>query len=355
MTGVPPVGRLQAPSATTEAPRSGAAGAVCSETAAAAGVVTAAGPGAGASAGAGSVCAVAGTGAGAAAVDGGADLVAEVSTVRQKSGSVDANGRPAGVASPINGAGVVGILVTHQDSPPGVTPPAATNSAGASRVNYTSDPWGEAKRVIGDRRVTLGPTASQQWLEAPDHLAMVLARYRAAAALIGDSPVVAEFGSGEGSGARILAKGRARYVGIDGDGTAVSLARETFGNERVAFAERDLTTPGVFLPMTWFDAVVSLDVIEHIPADREGDFMDNAVATRGPQTLVPLNNAVGSLGARFAARSRSMSASFSASNSICWGYSAKPSRATCKARAGSRLQRKARTNITYVKGGVAAP
>jgi flagellar M-ring protein FliF len=29
--------------------------------------------------------------------------------------------------------------------------------------------------------------------------------------------------------------------------------------------------------------------------------MDNAVATRGPQTLVPLNNAVGSLGARFAA------------------------------------------------------
>ena len=44
--------------------------------------------------------------------------------------------------------------------------------------------WVAAKEIIGTERVTLGPQASDQWLHAPDHLAMVLARYRAAAALI---------------------------------------------------------------------------------------------------------------------------------------------------------------------------
>ena len=44
----------------------------------------------------------------------------------------------------------------------------------------TASSWQDALAVIGDRRVTLGPQASQQYLDAPDHLAMVLARYRAA-------------------------------------------------------------------------------------------------------------------------------------------------------------------------------
>ena len=40
--------------------------------------------------------------------------------------------------------------------------------------------WAAAKKVIGDRRVVLGPQASDQYLNAPEDLAMVLARYRAA-------------------------------------------------------------------------------------------------------------------------------------------------------------------------------
>jgi hypothetical protein len=31
--------------------------------------------------------------------------------------------------------------------------------------------WQQAKAIIGTERVTLGPQASQQWIEAPEHLA----------------------------------------------------------------------------------------------------------------------------------------------------------------------------------------
>ena len=71
----------------------------------------------------------------------------------------------------------------------------------------TSDPWQDAKRVIGDACLTLGPQASDQFLNAPEHLAMVLARYRAAAALIGGAESVLEVGCGEGIGAGILTFG----------------------------------------------------------------------------------------------------------------------------------------------------
>jgi 2-polyprenyl-3-methyl-5-hydroxy-6-metoxy-1,4-benzoquinol methylase len=137
---------------------------------------------------------------------------------------------------------------------------------------FLATPWQAAKAVIGDTRVTLGPQASHQLLNDPSHYCMVLARYRAAAALIGNAKTVLEAGSGEGIGALILATGRQRYCGVDSDGDAVRIARVTVGNETVSFAELNLTNVS-FLPGTAHDAVVSLDVIEHIPADLEDAYM----------------------------------------------------------------------------------
>lgn len=136
--------------------------------------------------------------------------------------------------------------------------------------------WEDVKAVIGETRVTLGPQASDQYLHAPEHLGMVIARYRAAAALIGDAETVIELGSGEGLGAGILAKGRRRYCGVDNDADAVRVARETVGSAAISFADLDILDPG-WLPGTRYDAVVSLDTIEHLPAAREDAFMANAV------------------------------------------------------------------------------
>ena len=130
--------------------------------------------------------------------------------------------------------------------------------------------WDAAKQIIGDRRVTLGPQASDQYLNAPEHLAMVLARYRAAAALIGDAKTVIEFGCGEGIGAGILAKGR-YYLGFDKDAEAIRTARKIHKG-----APMDLLTEDAISTRGWnFHAAVALDVIEHIPSDQEDAFLES--------------------------------------------------------------------------------
>lgn len=145
--------------------------------------------------------------------------------------------------------------------------------------------WDQAKAIIGEQRVTLGPQASQQWLEAPEHLAMVLARYRVAAALIGDATSVLEVGCGEGIGAGILAKGRRRYVAMDPDAAALEGVQGRVRPEwcSVWFAALPAIDP------EWrgmFDAVVTLDVIEHIPPDDERQFMQDAIGALRPHGVM---------------------------------------------------------------------
>lgn len=147
-------------------------------------------------------------------------------------------------------------------------------------LNRRRSPWGNARTIIGERRVALGPQASDQWVNAPEHLAMVLSRYRAASTLIGNAQEVLEVGCGEGIGASILAKGRRYYCGIDTDAEALEVARALHASDtdpleqRVEFLSEDiLTFPG----LVGADAAVSLDVIEHIPSSDEGEFMRQIV------------------------------------------------------------------------------
>lgn len=143
--------------------------------------------------------------------------------------------------------------------------------------------WESAKRIIGTDRVTLGSTASQQWLRDPGHLAMVLSRYRAAAALIGNATDIVELGCGEGVGSRILIQDRAAYCGLDNDAEALNVAAELYRAGDVQFREVDILDFDQ-IPVTagsW-DAVVSLDVLEHIPAEREADFMRTVTGLLDP-------------------------------------------------------------------------
>lgn len=162
-------------------------------------------------------------------------------------------------------------------------PSVARGRSGAVAV---SDPWADAKAVIGSTRVSLGPQASQQWLEAPEHLAMVLARYRAAAALIGDAESVLEIGCGEGIGAGILAKGRRWYIGVDADTEAIEVAQTVCNTStRHAVVSDILASPSRQPYQKSYGAVVSLDVIEHIPANCEEDFMQAVMAPLGPNSV----------------------------------------------------------------------
>lgn len=127
--------------------------------------------------------------------------------------------------------------------------------------------WTDAKAILGNDRVSLGPVATHSWLHQPEHLAYQLARYRAAAALIGDANTVLEIGCGEGIGAGILSKGRTHYWGWDSDADAIAVAD-------AALPDRFNVVDALGSPFAMMrTATVALDVIEHIPADHEDDFM----------------------------------------------------------------------------------
>lgn len=153
----------------------------------------------------------------------------------------------------------------------------ATEFRPGQRFDADDNRWVDAKEILGNDRVTLGPVASHSWLHQPEHIAFQLARYRAAAALIGDAGNIVEWGCGEGIGARILVKGRGLYIGIDSDADAIAIAHaHQHMRPLTIFSVEDILLP--IRRMAQSDAVVSLDVIEHIPADREDAFMANAVA-----------------------------------------------------------------------------
>lgn len=141
--------------------------------------------------------------------------------------------------------------------------------------------WLDVRSAIGDRRVTLGPQASQQWLDAPEHLAMVLARYRAAAALIGGARTVLEVGCGEGIGAGILARERQWYGGVDTDTAAIAVAREPSGDMASRWfehADARFLNESKDNPLGYVAAaLVALDVIEHVPVDQEDRLLRSLV------------------------------------------------------------------------------
>ena len=100
---------------------------------------------------------------------------------------------------------------------------------------------------------------------------MVFARYRAAAALIGTAGDVLEVGCGEGIGSRILADGREWYLGIDTDLEAMLTADSTVAamdwddqpdDFQMEFQCCDID--GIADTPAEYDAVVALDVIEHV-------------------------------------------------------------------------------------------
>ena len=141
-------------------------------------------------------------------------------------------------------------------------------------VSPAIDSWEIVRQLVGDRlaarELTIGPFLADQLLHAPRHLLFVLSRYKFAARLLPAlEPVdVLELGCGEGFGALMLSENSHRVLGVDSDAAAIETARRTVGGPTRRFEAAD------FLEQQFgrFRAVVSLDVIEHIPVEQEGAY-----------------------------------------------------------------------------------
>ena len=131
----------------------------------------------------------------------------------------------------------------------------------------------------------LGPWTSNIWRHDPRHLGFLAARYKFVAKMLSGKERVAEIGCGDGVGLPIVLQEVGFVQGFDFEPIVIEDARTRFTEEGIAncaFAVQDVGAMPLEGP---FDGVYSLDVIEHIDANRETAFLDNICAGLAPEAV----------------------------------------------------------------------
>jgi 2-polyprenyl-3-methyl-5-hydroxy-6-metoxy-1,4-benzoquinol methylase len=103
-------------------------------------------------------------------------------------------------------------------------------------------------------------------LDDPDEplemLGFAIARYKFACKWLRATDTLLEVGSGEGFGCNFLARHVAAVTGIDCDAEAVARATTMYRRDNLQFRVADIVQPPP--PPPRFDAVVALEMIEHV-------------------------------------------------------------------------------------------
>lgn len=125
--------------------------------------------------------------------------------------------------------------------------------------------------------VELGLMASHLWRTDPRHLAFSLARYKHVAKLLHGKKNVLEIGCGDGFASGIVQQEVPQVHGLDFDPYFVECARKTWkGNKSFHFFVADMLSHSLQTE-NQYDAVYSLDVIEHIVPQKEDLFLQNTI------------------------------------------------------------------------------
>lgn len=133
--------------------------------------------------------------------------------------------------------------------------------------------------------VTLGPWTSHIYRSDPRHLAFLLARYKFCAKMLQGKERVLEIGCGDAFGLPLVKQVVGHVTGVDFEPLVLNGAAKWFENEGVNKAEVDFKLHDITISPVQGDysAAYSLDVIEHIPADREHRFMKNVCTSLSEQ------------------------------------------------------------------------
>jgi 2-polyprenyl-3-methyl-5-hydroxy-6-metoxy-1,4-benzoquinol methylase len=124
--------------------------------------------------------------------------------------------------------------------------------------------------------VELGLMASHLWRTDPRHLAFTLARYKHVAKLLHGKKSALEIGCGDGFASGIVQQEVSQVHGLDFDPHFVESAQKTWeGNDAFHFFVEDMLSDSL-QPQRKYEAIYSLDVIEHITPDQEDSFLRNA-------------------------------------------------------------------------------
>ena len=130
----------------------------------------------------------------------------------------------------------------------------------------------------------LGLVANQIWQDDPRHLLFSLARYKFVSKMLSGKRKVLEVGCGDAFGAGIVLQEVGALCAVDFDPVFVKDVNERMDDRRrFECRVHDILTGPV---EGVFDAAYSLDVIEHIPMEKEEVFLSNIVASLEPHGVL---------------------------------------------------------------------
>jgi 2-polyprenyl-3-methyl-5-hydroxy-6-metoxy-1,4-benzoquinol methylase len=139
------------------------------------------------------------------------------------------------------------------------------SEAGGFGVSSTAiNPWLVVKEGMRLEPITLGSHVSYWMRHSPRRLLYSQSYYKFAGKLIGPGRSVLDLGCGEGLGTWVLAKECGRAQGVDFDAEAIAAAKTNWQSDAIQFSCEDFFEAR----LGRFDAIVALDVIEHIPAEQ---------------------------------------------------------------------------------------
>lgn len=140
----------------------------------------------------------------------------------------------------------------------------------------TKDPVNMPVLHIRDQHglAKLGLHANKQWHEDPKHLLFSMARYKFVAKMLSGKKNVLEIGCGDGFCSRLVRQEVSRLLAIDTDPLFIEDLRGRIDPSwPIDTKIHDILTGAI---QENFDAVFSLDVLEHIPAQMEKQFLTHA-------------------------------------------------------------------------------
>jgi cyclopropane fatty-acyl-phospholipid synthase-like methyltransferase len=124
-------------------------------------------------------------------------------------------------------------------------------------------------------RASFGLMSNQVWHDDPKRLVFLLSRYKFVAKMFGGLARVLEVGCADAFGSRIVVQEVGSLTAVDFDPLFVDDARQRMGDRwRFEVQVHDMLSGPV---AGGFDGAYSMDVLEHIAADKEELFVDNIV------------------------------------------------------------------------------
>jgi len=134
-----------------------------------------------------------------------------------------------------------------------------------------------------EKSIALGPWASGTLLRDPIHLVFALSRYKFIARMLTGKKKVLEIGCGDAFGTPVVAQFVGELTAIDIDPKIISSNRARLKRiKNISFREMDIRSE---VPGEKFDAVFSIDVIEHIEPELNNLYMQQTVKSLVPDGI----------------------------------------------------------------------